>query len=334
MPEAPLGLIRPILRNASVHRLSRSLSSSTSDNVSSSRYEQLRAQAWEHWEESSGQRELDRLKVAVQSKSSQFDAAVENVQTCRTAVEDAQRSHDDLTKVHAHLVMRREQWDQSDAAAFVDCTAREVRSRTALAQARDALRKAEDDASRQQRDYMDAMRQRYHEEQMWQEKWRMLGTYGTWCLIGLNSVVFLGSQLFHMRRESNRLKSIEVLISENLQQMQQSVSEQAEHAETIASMSRQAPAAKLSNAKEKVEKENESNIPGQAVEKESARRPIDWMRTIKELDYKTIGNYIKDLKTDSTIKASISEVHVPSAAVGAIASTTVLLLVLLTTGKR
>eukprot|EP00562_Extubocellulus_spinifer_P018890 CAMPEP_0178601730 /NCGR_PEP_ID=MMETSP0697-20121206/34548_1 /TAXON_ID=265572 /ORGANISM="Extubocellulus spinifer, Strain CCMP396" /LENGTH=146 /DNA_ID=CAMNT_0020239817 /DNA_START=1 /DNA_END=439 /DNA_ORIENTATION=- len=39
---------------------------------------------------------------------------------------------------------------------------------------------------------MDAMRKRYHEEQIWNDRWRVLGVYGTWGLIALNSVLFLG----------------------------------------------------------------------------------------------------------------------------------------------
>jgi hypothetical protein len=38
----------------------------------------------------------------------------------------------------------------------------------------------------------------------------------TWVLIGLNSVVFLGSQFFHQKREVGRLKAIQDLINEKL----------------------------------------------------------------------------------------------------------------------
>jgi hypothetical protein len=62
---------------------------------------------------------------------------------------------------------------------------------------------------------MNRMRRRYHEEQIWQDQWRVLGTYGTWSLIVLNSCVFLGSQYFLRMRENARMKAIEELIREN-----------------------------------------------------------------------------------------------------------------------
>uniref|UniRef100_A0A7S1GQ64 Sensitive to high expression protein 9, mitochondrial n=1 Tax=Cyclophora tenuis TaxID=216820 RepID=A0A7S1GQ64_CYCTE len=168
------------------------------------------------WEESSGQIELDRLKQVVVDCSSRFDQSVMDVQNGRRAVEEAQKVHDEVHKKHANLLMRREQWNKEEAASFVDVTSEEVTARQVLQQARDQLRYAEEYSGQCQREYMDAIRRRYHEEQIWQDKWRVLGTYGTWSLIGLNSIVFLGSQIFHQRREVLRLKAIEALIHDKM----------------------------------------------------------------------------------------------------------------------
>ena len=127
-------------------------------------------------------------------------------------LEKATTTYDDVNKRHSALLMRRDSWDADDATAFATLTAEEVEARKALAAARAALRRAEEDVSSRQVDYIDAMRRRYHEEQMWQDRWRVLGTYGTWTLIGLNSVIFLGGQFFHYRRETSRLKSQVMLL--------------------------------------------------------------------------------------------------------------------------
>ena len=167
------------------------------------------------YNESSGENELSLLKQHVTTASRQFDDAVRSVQTARLALEKVTSTYDDVNKRHSALLMRRDQWDADDATSFATLTAEEVQARKALAAAREALRKAEDDVSSRQVDYIDAMRRRYHEEQIWQDRWRVLGTYGTWTLIGLNSVIFLGGQFFHYRREATRLKRIEDLIRDS-----------------------------------------------------------------------------------------------------------------------
>ena len=167
------------------------------------------------YNESSGENELSLLKQHVTTASRQFDDAVRSVQTARLALEKVTSTYDDVNKRHSALLMRRDQWDADDATSFATLTAEEVQARKALAAAREALRKAEDDVSSRQVDYIDAMRRRYHEEQIWQDRWRVLGTYGTWTLIGLNSVIFLGGQVFHYQREATRLKRIEDLIRDS-----------------------------------------------------------------------------------------------------------------------
>ena len=168
------------------------------------------------WAEFSGEVELNRLKTAVTECSTRFDDAVRLVSTKRVEVDDADRLHDETQKRYSQLMMKRDQWDAADASYFVQVTSEEVQGRQRLQSTRESLRKAEDDAGRYQRDYMDAMRQRYHEEQMWQEKWRVAGTFGTWTLIGLNSIIFTGGQYFHIRREKDRLQSIEDLINSRI----------------------------------------------------------------------------------------------------------------------
>jgi hypothetical protein len=303
-------LLRP-LSGSGVHRYCRNLSTTDSPQV-----DKLQDRLWRQWEENSGQRELDELKLAVQQASTKFDQTVDTVASCRTTVEDNQKAHDDAHKQHANLMMRREQWDSTDAASFIDYTSKEVNSRQALTEARNALRRSEADASRCQRDYMDIMRQRYHEEQMWQDKWRMLGTFGTWSLIGLNSIVFLGSQFFHQRREVNRLKAIEDLILDNLKLMQDTVSEAA-----VTKTSATGENSKKSEEAIQIEKETLTTQPSKE------QQPVDrnWMKVIKERDYDTAKRRVQDL---------VKDVDGPSVALGAATSATLMIIAVLATSRR
>jgi She9 / Mdm33 family len=295
----------------------RSLSSSLTETTTTtdvSQWDKFKDRLVHSWDEHSGQRELDNLKRSVQQASINFDATVGTVASCRAAVEEAQKAHDESQKHHANLMMRRDQWDGADAASFVEYTSREVKTRQALAEARNDLRKAEEDSSRCQREYMDVMRQRYHEEQMWQDKWRMLGTFGTWTLIGLNSIVFLGSQFFHQRREVNRLKAIEELIKDNLQVMQDAVS--TGQAEQIAIA--EAAAASNTTAAPAVEPEKkEAVIEGEqrVVTHQPAKEPVNWLNLIKGRDYKSVSTQL-----GASAQEIAKELHGPSVALGAAAT--------------
>jgi len=197
----------PIAAPAVVNRPINSSSQAKSSGVT--KWDRL----YSSWAELSGEVELSRLKSAVADCSTQFDNAVRLVSAKRIEVDEAHRLHDDAQKNYSKLMMKRDHWDASDAALFIQLTSEEVTCRQQLQNARESLRMAEDGAGRYQRDYMDAMRRRYHEEQMWQDKWRVAGTFGTWSLIGLNTIIFMGGQYFHIRREKGRLEAIEDLIN-------------------------------------------------------------------------------------------------------------------------
>ena len=325
----PLSL-RPIIATHSKYcRTSSSLSSETAAAAPPSQLDKLKERLVQTWDEHSGQRELEHLKRSVQQASMNFDVTVGDVVTFRSSVEDAQRAHDDAQKQLASLMMRREQWDGTDAALFVEYTSKEVKTRQALAEARNSLRKAEEDSSRCQREYMDVMRQRYHEEQMWQEKWRMLGTFGTWTLIGLNSFLFLGSQFFHQRREINRLKAIEQLIKDNLQTMQDTVSsgqaEQIAIAEAAADSANKAMTANV----EALAKQSERADKQKIVSNQPSREPVDWMMLIRNRDLKSVA-----AELGASAQETMKGVHGPSVALGAAASTTLVVIVMLLTSKR
>lgn len=324
----PLAL-RPIIgADSKCFRTSLSLSSETT-TVPPSQLDKLKERLVETWDEHSGQRELEQLKRSVQQASINFDITVGDVVSCRSSVEEAQRAHDEAQKQLASLMMRREQWDGTDATMFVEYTSKEVKTRQALAEARNSLRKAEEDSSRCQREYMDVMRQRYHEEQMWQEKWRMLGTFGTWTLIGLNSIVFLGSQFFHQRREVNRLKAIEELIKDNLQTMQDTVSsgqaEQIAIAEAAADSANKAMTANV----EALAKQSERTKKQETVSTQPSKVTVDWMNLIRSLDFKSVA-----VELGASAQETVKGVHVPSAALGAATSATLVVLVMLFTSRR
>ena len=113
---------------------------------------------------------------------------------------------------HTTLLQTRERWTPSHAKEFASVLEREVEIRGALDIAKKDLAEQEASQLKSMNDYMNHLRRRYQEEQLWQDKWRIYSTYGTWGLIVLNSVVFLAGQLFHRIRENRRLDDMKDLI--------------------------------------------------------------------------------------------------------------------------
>jgi hypothetical protein len=167
------------------------------------------------WSERSGTTEILALKESVNEAGAAFDTASAAVTTNRRNLDDALRKWERASGQHLQLLQRRESWTPEDAQRFADFVSLEITSRAELEQSRHDLGRSEELLTKSQLDYINKMRRRYHEEQIWQDQWRVLGTYGTWTLIVLNSCVFLGSQFFQRRRERDRTETIERLIRES-----------------------------------------------------------------------------------------------------------------------
>jgi hypothetical protein len=164
------------------------------------------------WSESSGTAEISQLKGAVAMASQKFDAATAQVTTLRRNLDTCLLEYERISSRHTSMLQNRGHWTPEQASEFASLVNQEVTTRQTLNQARKELAEAEQHLSNCQMEYMNCMRQRYHEEQIWQDKWRIFGTYGTWSLIVLNSIIFLSSQYIHNRRETGKIKAIQTLI--------------------------------------------------------------------------------------------------------------------------
>jgi hypothetical protein len=166
--------------------------------------------------EASGEKEISHLKQQVNDISQEFDGVTQQVSTIREQTVALQSKYEDLQKEHLQLMMRRESWSEVDIQRFADITSSEVHTKRELDHSRIQLKQCEDLQERTKKEYMDAVRKRYHEEQLWQDKWRVISTYGTWILIGINSIVFIGGQMLHQRREGERIRILSSLIDDKL----------------------------------------------------------------------------------------------------------------------
>mmetsp|Transcript_38461 Transcript_38461/g.43945 ORF Transcript_38461/g.43945 Transcript_38461/m.43945 type:complete len:498 (-) Transcript_38461:92-1585(-) len=191
--------------------------SNINDSTSTSTSTEKRAELYydrifRFWSERSGSSEILQLKESVNNAGLAFDKVSADVLLARKKLDDALRTWELASGRHMQLLQRRESWTPEDAQRFADLVTFEITSRSKLEQRRQNLAQSEESLTKSQLNYINKMRKRYHEENIWQDQWRVLGTYGTWTLIVLNSFVFLGSQYFLRLRETERMETIERLV--------------------------------------------------------------------------------------------------------------------------
>jgi She9 / Mdm33 family len=173
------------------------------------------------WNERTGVAEMAALKESVHHAHVQLEQAVQDLSTARAHLDQTWNATLQLQREHADLLRQRDRWSNDEANRFASLLQREVTLRQDLETAQMQSRQAERTAASCQLSYIDQLRRRYQEETIWQDTWRILGTYGTWTLIAFNSVVFGASQYLHQRREIERVQHMERLLLLNQQQQQQ-----------------------------------------------------------------------------------------------------------------
>lgn len=168
------------------------------------------------WDRESGTLEILRLKRKVDESSLAFDSSRRHEAAARTALNNAMRAFEESQVKHARLLQCRDRWTPGQAAEFAKLLEEEVRARRELEARRESLAGLEGERSSAMDGYMNDLRRRYHEEQLWQDRWRVYGTFGTWGLIVLNSAVFLASQYLYREREARRTRDVEELVRRSL----------------------------------------------------------------------------------------------------------------------
>lgn len=168
------------------------------------------------WEQQSGTHEILQLKQNVNTSSFDFDTKQQQVTLARATVDKAIQSFESSQLKHTRLLHTRDRWTSLEAGEFAKIVEEEVQVRLELEVARKELTVCEQAQLDTMHRYMSDLRKRYQEEQLWQDKWRVYSTYGTWGLIVLNSVVFMSSQYMVRMREHRRMKEIQDSIRQSL----------------------------------------------------------------------------------------------------------------------
>eukprot|EP00526_Cylindrotheca_closterium_P014299 CAMPEP_0113649508 /NCGR_PEP_ID=MMETSP0017_2-20120614/26304_1 /TAXON_ID=2856 /ORGANISM="Cylindrotheca closterium" /LENGTH=348 /DNA_ID=CAMNT_0000561881 /DNA_START=175 /DNA_END=1217 /DNA_ORIENTATION=+ /assembly_acc=CAM_ASM_000147 len=316
---------------------SHKLASSSSDLLSNQR--KWLDRVYKVWYEESGMREIYQLKEKVDKSSVEFDAKQRQVAEARSELSAALKAWEESQGQHTQLLQTRDKWTPDQAQEFASLVQAEVTVRNNLEAAKKNLTKQESQQASAQIEYMNDLRKRYHEEQIWQDKWRVLSTFGTWGLIVLNSIVFLGSQYMTRLRETRRLKDIQSMLEESLSKnsstleaMQEQQQQHQEHQNQLLEQNQKnnanvhSPVGEVENEETPREllESSGSEEEHQAAEPSAEQDTSGGLLLIDKIKRKmpTASSWKEKVgivytETSSTIRAQTSTVDVPSAVLGA-----------------
>ena len=168
------------------------------------------------WDQESGTKEILQLKTLVNESSIAFDTKQRQVAKARTILDNALQTFEQSQIQHAELLQSRDRWKPKQALQFAKLLEKEVTIRQELEAAKQNVTRLEGESVAAMNSYMNALRKRYHEEQLWADKWRIYSTYMTWGLIVFNSVVFLISQYMLRMRENQRMLDMKEMLQQSL----------------------------------------------------------------------------------------------------------------------
>lgn len=89
------------------------------------------------------------------------------------------------------LLSRKSSWSSPDVMRFTELVQQDHANERAEALAKEAMDKGEDAVEKGFSDLMQAILERYHEEQVWSDKIRSLSTYGSLAITSLNVFLFI-----------------------------------------------------------------------------------------------------------------------------------------------
>lgn len=142
-----------------------------------------------------GYEECERLRSIVKRCDKEYERVRGELRQARNDFEAAIGRRSQCQKELNALLQRKQSWLDDDLMRFTDLYRSEMKLEQAEAEARSKNNALEREVDCAHQRLMDALRERYQEEQLWSDKIRRISTFGTFSLMGLNVLLFLLIQM-------------------------------------------------------------------------------------------------------------------------------------------
>ncbi|KAJ1969996.1 sensitivity to high expression protein she9 [Dimargaris xerosporica] len=137
-----------------------------------------------------GYHAIDQLKQTVITKEHEFFSARQALDEAKLAYDNALTERSHCQREINNLLQRKHLWTNADVTQFTELYRHEHLHEQAEGECKHHLQRQEKLVEQKYSELVDAIRIRYHEEQLWSDKIRAAATYGTWAVLTLNLLVF------------------------------------------------------------------------------------------------------------------------------------------------
>lgn len=155
--------------------------------------------------EMTGYATVERIKEAVESRENELLKARDNLVISKKAYEEAIETRASSQREVNSLLQRKHEWTEEDVGRFTSLYRSDHENEARERNARLALADAEASVENGYAELSKAILARYHEEQIWSDKIRRAGTFGSWGLMGINVLLFIVVQTIVEPRKRQRL---------------------------------------------------------------------------------------------------------------------------------
>ncbi|TPX62072.1 hypothetical protein PhCBS80983_g00634 [Powellomyces hirtus] len=161
---------------------------------------------------------VQECKQRVLEKDAQLNEARDRSDAAKRAYETMIEERRKCQRELNSLLQRKDTWLDSDITRFTELYRKDLNFEQSETHAKLEYKNAAEDFDKCHREYLNEIRERYIEEQLYSDKIRRASTWWTWGLISLHFLLFLAVQLFVEPRKRRILKEeLGALITETAQ---------------------------------------------------------------------------------------------------------------------
>ncbi|KPV74357.1 uncharacterized protein RHOBADRAFT_54196 [Rhodotorula graminis WP1] len=169
--------------------------------------------------QATGYEEIERLRNGVGAKEKALMDARDKAVSLKQAYTERVKLRADSQREVNDLLQRKSAWTGPDVLRFTELVQQEHTNEQEENRAKLAMDSAEEAVEKGFSELMQAILERYHEEQVWSDKIRSMSTYGSLGITSLNVLLFLMSLLLIEPWRRRRLvENVEERLRENSQQ--------------------------------------------------------------------------------------------------------------------
>ncbi|GAA6028674.1 hypothetical protein JCM8097_007341 [Rhodosporidiobolus ruineniae] len=141
--------------------------------------------------QATGYEEIERLRSGVADKEKALLIARSRALELKKEYSERVKLRADSQREVNDLLQRKSTWNSSDVLRFTELVQQDHENEQAEARAKVAMDAGDQDVEKGFSELMQAILERYHEEQVWSDKIRSLSTYGSLAITSLNVLLFI-----------------------------------------------------------------------------------------------------------------------------------------------